>query len=138
MTRTAARGFSLTELLAALAITLLLLSVALPGYREHRHTAARLQALQSLQSAERCRASQSALAGDGASRPIHDCLPPDTAAYRFFLVPAEGGFGEGHDWRAEPRGDQRRDRCGTLVLDHLGRKSVLGTGEGGADCWRGR
>lgn len=138
MNQAAARGFSLTELLAALAITLLLLSVALPGYREHRHAAARVQALQSLQSAERCRVSRSALAGRGTERPIDDCLPPDTAAYRFLLVPAEGGFDQGHDWRAEPRGDQRQDRCGTLVLDHLGRKSVLGSGEGGANCWRGR
>ena len=55
-----------------------------------------------------------------------------------YQIDPDGDGGNGHQWRAEPLGRQREDGCGTLVLDHLGGKSVLGASVAGTRCWRGR
>lgn len=129
------RGFSLPELLAAIAITLVLLTLALPGYQAHHHRMERVQALQGLQQAARCHVAQRSLKGMGDPA---RCLPAPSRSYRFLVVPARGGLAAGHEWRAEPLGAQRQDSCGTLVLDHEGRKAALGTPARGVACWRGR
>lgn len=129
------RGFTLLELMAALVITMALLTVALPGFEAQQYRVERVQALQGLQAAARCHAAQRAIRGQvDPSR----CVPPASPRYRFFLVPAQGGLDAGHEWRAEPQDAQRGDPCGTLVLDHLGQKSVLGTPARAVACWRGR
>lgn len=128
-------GFSLPELLAAMAITLVLMTLALPGYQAHQHRVERVQALQGLQGAARCHTTQLSLQGKSD---LTRCLPAPSRTYRYLVVPARGGLELGHEWRAEPLGAQRRDGCGTLVLDHEGRKYQLGTPARGVACWRGR
>ena len=129
------RGFSLPELLCALAIAALLLGIALPVHQQHRHRVERVQAARALEGAATCLATNESLDRMiGAA----NCLPTPTGAYRFELAPTSGGWMEGHEWRAEPRGGQRGDRCGTLVLDHDGRRTVTGTDRDADACWRGR
>ena len=123
------------ELLTALVITLVLLTLALPGYQAYRHRVERVLAAQGLQQAAQCFGAQQLLGNN--SEPNH-CLPVATGTYEFRFVPLTGGLQPGHEWRAEPVGSQRGDGCGTLVLDHLGRRSVLGTPARGVSCWRGR
>lgn len=128
-------GFTLVELLCAVTIALVLMSVALPGWQEHRFRVERVQAVQALQRAAACEAARSSIS---LRTDRQACLPGSSGAYRFLLVPARGGFAMGHEWRAEPRGRQRGDACGTLVLDHAGRRLTLGAGSSRVDCWRGR
>jgi len=128
-------GFTLPELLCAVVITLVLLTVALPAYREHRLAVARTDALLALREAAACQAGRRHLERQATLR---DCLPAPTRAYRFLLVPTRAAGREGHEWRAEPRGDQRGDACGTLVLRDDGHRDALGAGWRRVRCWRGR
>jgi type IV pilus assembly protein PilE len=127
------RGLTLLELLVALFITSILMTFAVPGYQSYRQSVERVAAVQALRNARQCLIARRALAsGDEAAR----CQPRDTASYRFLFL--RTGNDKAHEWRAEPLGRQREDGCGTLVLDELGVKSVLGASHGSEMCWRGR
>ncbi len=127
-------GFTLVELLCTVTIALVLMTVALPTWRDYRFGVARVEAVRALQQAAACQAAREAV--DLAVN-RRGCLPPPTRSYRFVLLSARGGFGQGHEWRAEPRGEQRGDACGTLALAHDGRRRLLGATGFKADCWRG-
>lgn len=124
-------GFSLIELLVAVLITTILMSLTVPAYREHQVRVHRTAALQALQSARHCQAGQRV---QGASEFSERCAPAPTPYYQYLLVTAEGT----HEWRAQPQGRQMSDACGTLVLDHLGAKRVLGAVRSSHACWQGR
>lgn len=132
------RGFTTVELLTALLITGVLLTFALPAWQAHGYRIERSAALAGLQQAARCQAKRSVWTTSPGLLPDTSCLPRASTSYRFLAVPTEGPDGAGYEWRAEPRGRQRADRCGTLVLDHQGRRAVLGTAEQALRCWRGR
>ncbi|MEE4175343.1 MAG: prepilin-type N-terminal cleavage/methylation domain-containing protein [Xanthomonadales bacterium] len=142
------RGFSLLELMSALLITAVLLTIALPAWEGYTFRIERTAALTSLQQAAQCQAHRAVWTTGADPAPDPDCLPPRTTAYRFFIAPsAEPAASDpftnapaapGYEWRAEPLGRQRGDACGTLVLDHRGRRSVLGTAEQALRCWQGR
>ena len=131
-------GFSVLELLTALLITSVLLTFALPAWQAHGHRVERVNALASLQQAAQCQTRRSVWATSSSLAPDASCLPRPSTAYRFLAVRTAGPEGDGYEWRAEPRGRQTADDCGTLVLDHLGRRSVLGTAEQALRCWQGR
>lgn len=128
-------GFTLVELLVVVLITAVLLTLALPAYQKHQVTVQRSQALQALQSARQCAARQK-LQGSPAAE--DRCTPVATAHYRYLLLTGNGNLEYTFEWRAEPRGVQMADACGTLVLDHLGGKRVLGAASSPQACWQGR
>lgn len=128
-------GFTLIELLIVLLVTALLMSVAVPGYREHQVTVQRTEALQALQAAHQCEARQRLQGVAGAAR---RCTPGPSVHYNYLLIDDNRGMERRHEWRAEPRGAQKTDPCGTLVLDHLGGKRVLGSVRPPQTCWQGR
>jgi type IV pilus assembly protein PilE len=132
------RGFTLLELLTALLITAILLTLALPAWHAYGLRVERSSALAGLQQAAQCEAKRSIWTSVTVVDPDPTCLPPDSPAYRFLVVRTGVGREAGVEWRAEPRGRQRSDACGTLVLDHRGRRSVLGTAEEALRCWQGR
>lgn len=129
------RGFTLVELLVALLITAVLLTLAIPTYREHQVRVERTQALQTLNAARQCAAAQTL---QGGPAPGGHCTPVATSHYRYLLVTTSNDRERRFEWRAEPRGVQMADACGTLVLDHLGGKRVLGAARSSQACWRGR
>lgn len=126
-------GYTLTELLSALAITLLVLTFALPGWQTHRQGVARIEAARLLEAARTCSSARRALERAGAAM---DCLPSPTASYRFMAVPLPADSAAGIEWRGEPLGSQREDGCGTLVLADDGTRGVLGASVDSARCWR--
>jgi prepilin-type N-terminal cleavage/methylation domain-containing protein len=128
-------GFTLPEILVALLITALLLTLALPAYRDHQTRVQRSEALLALQAAGQCAARQRL---QGADNAWDRCTPRPGNHYNYLLIAANGGPEEGFEWRAEPRGAQKTDACGTLVLDHLGAKRVLGAVRSPQACWAGR
>jgi len=140
-------GFSLVELLLVLAISAILLAVALPAYRHqqlsaHRALArAELLAIQMRQAQffidhKRYAATLSQLglpadtyALDGRSNRLAAEAEP-----RIYLISMTGGE-QDYSLRATPQGSQRADdQCGVLGLDHLGQPSSQGSGRG-TDCW---
>jgi type IV pilus assembly protein PilE len=136
-------GFTLVELLATLAIAALLLSLALPGYRQQVLRANRsvawlsLQRLAARQEAYYLREGQYAATLEA----LHGAAPQDPAPsrgdnlYTISLV----SRGEGTAWtlHATAVGSQQSDRlCATLSVDQLGRKTATTVaGDPAEGCW---
>ena len=126
------------EVLTALLIAAVLVSLALPAWQSQGYRIERSAALAGLLQASQCQARRSLWTSADPAYPDPTCLPRESPGYRFLAVRTGGPNGPGFEWRAEPQGRQRGDDCGTLVLDHRGRRSVLGTAEQALRCWRGR
>lgn len=141
------RGFSLLELLIAVAIVTILLSIALPAYREvvlRAHRVAGKVALQDVvirqeQYLLNHKHYSSNLAGLGYGPdyfvgPTAEEVGESRAVYRIELGLEQGAF---ESVRAVPWNGQRRDTdCGTLTLDRRGKRGVSGGNSGRPElCW---
>ncbi|RMF18734.1 MAG: type IV pilin protein [Gammaproteobacteria bacterium] len=139
------RGFSLVELMIVLVIAGILASLAWPAYTDHVRRSWRAEAqtglLELAQALEKHRRRTMSYTGtwQGASLPA----PPKASVYASGTVPLDGNGttryvlriqqanASGYEIRAIPVGDQARDACGTLILDHTGfRQSTSGS-----NCW---
>jgi type IV pilus assembly protein PilE len=138
------RGFSLIELLTAVAIVAVLSSIAVPAYRQYVRRADRAEArtalLENVQFLERNRTATNRYDEDGAGREMNaerllvTQSPKDgrarytieiedlgRATYTLKAVPVAGGPAAG-------------DECGTLTLTHQGVKGISGSSTVAA-CW---
>lgn len=128
------RGFTLVELVVVLAVAALLLSLAMPAYREQSLRAARSEALRALAAAAGCLERHRAQTGRYAG---YSCAGgPGT---RYTITVSLGGTPGDERYRvvATPVGAQQSDACGMLGLDHLGRRTASGAMPI-EDCWAGR
>lgn len=136
MTKTGAvtvTGFSLIELLAALAIVAILAAIALPSYQDSVRKARRADAKAALndiaQRLERCRTQFGTYNDTG-------CVivtPQESPEHYYSVVTVRDA--RTYTLTATPQGAQRADKkCTSFLLDHLGRRSAMGSQA--ADCWR--
>ena len=120
-------GFSLIELLAALAIATLLAAIALPAYQEHVRRAHRAAAQLALMEAEHHlhRYHAARLNFAGASLPDVLTRVPATgpAVYRLTLA-VDTSQPQRFTLTATPTGAMQGDRCGTLSVDQTGRRTI--------------
>ena len=132
MTRTP-KGFTLIELLIALACVALLASLAWPSYQNLVLRSQRAQARASLlQAAHWLERAASA----NGSYPLTADVPAsvlqvDGQRYRMTVT----STAQSYTLSAIPLGSQAADTCGTLTVNHLGVRSVLGASETAAQCW---
>jgi type IV pilus assembly protein PilE len=130
-----ATGFSLTELMIVVALAGVLLSLAVPGYRNFVLRAHRTAAIGKLLQAAACEERIY------AARMAYDttrCLPDAGKRYRLEFAEPGSDAARGYTLLATPTGPQARDGCGTLILDQLGRRSVTNASVDAGKCWSGR
>lgn len=141
------RGFTLIEVMIAVAIVAIIASLAYPSYREHvlrTHradcTAVLLEAASAL---ERYYSANNSYAGAtvGANG-IPSTCPKDAAAAggtaRYNITLALSNANLAYTLTATPTGGQTADVCGNLTLTQTGVKGRSGSGKSVADCWSGR
>jgi type IV pilus assembly protein PilE len=126
------RGFTLIELMITVAVVAILAAVAIPSYQQHilksRRAQAKADLVEAAQLLERYHTVQNTYVGfalpftqsprDGASR--YTLSLGNASATAFTLTAAPGTT-------------QSKDKCGTMTLDQVGRKTPdNATVEG---CW---
>ncbi|WP_191621237.1 type IV pilin protein [Marinihelvus fidelis] len=126
-----ARGFTLVEVIIAVAIVAILLSLAAPSYLRHGLRAHRADALGVLMVTAACQERLRAIDGHYDTG---QCQPASSARYQFNYAGASAGASDGYTLRATPQGAQRRDSCGALSLSHDGARSADGR-LGTVKCW---
>lgn len=126
-------GFTLIEIMLVLAVLGILLSLAMPSYRDFLTRTHRTDALGQLMLIATCQERVRAATGryDTAQ-----CLPGTGAHYRYVYLATENQPDLYFQAAAVPLGAQTVDFCGRLSLDALGARAA-GSGDT-SRCWSGR
>ena len=126
-------GFTLIELLITLVCIALLTSLAGPSYQawvlRSQRTQARVALLQAAHWLER---SASANGSYPAAKDVpSSVLLIDGQHYQLSITSSAHTY----TLSATPLGAQTADACGTLVITHVGERSVQGASQSAAQCW---
>ena len=132
----AGSGFTLIEVLVVLAVIAVLLSIAVPSYRQYVQRGQRADAIRTLLEIAACQ--ERVRAGGGYYDTTRCAATGESAAYRFRLEPPrQSGLLE-FTIVASPVNGRPGDRCGDLYLDHAGTRAVSGDPRFTAACWGGK
>jgi type IV pilus assembly protein PilE len=129
----AQKGFTLIEMVIALACVALLASLAWPSYQNLILRSQRAQARASLlQAAHWLERAASA----NGSYPLTADVPAsvlqiDGQRYKLSVT----STAQSYTLSATPVGTQTADACGILTVNHLGVRNVQGASQTAAQCW---
>ena len=126
-------GFTLIEVLVAMACVAVLVTVAWPSYQGLVERSQRAQARTALlQAAHWLERAASANGSYPASIDIPaSVLQVEGRRYQIQVTSAPQSYA----LSALPLGPQSADACGTLTLNHLGVRGVQGASQSAAQCW---
>lgn len=147
MARTRSDGFTLTELVMAVAVVGLLAGIAVPGYRAQVLRAHRLEAMRALLvvAAEQERYHlvhgryAAALGAAEDADPPALALPASSESGRYELGIALATSSTYRLWARPARGGPQQDdaACAVFTLDSEGRRGAIGVdGRPATACWR--
>ncbi len=128
-------GFSLLELMIVIAVLGIVVSLAVPGYRQQLLRSHRVAVIGQMLRVADCQERVY------ATRQAYDmgmCLPQPDARYALEIGPAGDDIPGGYLILARPLGSQARDVCGSLGLNHLGVRTVGNADADAERCWAGR
>ena len=126
-------GFTLIEVLVAMACVAVLVTVAWPSYQGLVERSQRAQARTALlQAAHWLERAASANGSYPASTDIPaSVLQVEGRRYQIQVTSAP----QSYTLSALPLGPQSADACGILTLNHLGVRGVRGASQSAAQCW---
>lgn len=126
-------GFTLIEVLVAMACVAVLVTVAWPSYQGLLERSQRAQARTALlQAAHWLERAASANGNYPASTDIPaNVLQVEGQRYQIQVTSSPQSYA----LSATPIGTQSADACGTLTLNHLGVRGVQGGSQTAAQCW---
>lgn len=126
-------GFTLIEVLVAMACVAVLVTVAWPSYQGLLERSQRAQARTALlQAAHWLERAASANGNYPASTDIPaSVLQVEGQRYQIQVTSSPQSYA----LSATPIGTQNADACGTLTLNHLGVRGVQGASQSAAQCW---
>lgn len=135
------QGFTLIELVIAIAILAIIIGIAIPAYTEYvvrsNRTEGKAEILNAAQALERCY-SRFNRYNDTANCPPADALSNAgiTSENGHYVVTSVALNAGNFTLRATPQGTQatRDTRCANLDITHTGQRSISGTGTI-EDCW---
>lgn len=138
MQRLTPRGFTLVELMIALAVVVLLSAVAYPSYQQQvakgRRTDAKQALLELSQKMERYYTERGTYVGAalGATG-----LYPNVSSGGYYDLSIAAQTLDGFSVKATPRGSQTGDACASFLYNQLGEQSVSSNASLSAvKCWQ--
>jgi len=128
-------GFTLIELMIAVAILALIVGIAIPSYNQYVLKSGRADAttilMQTAQTLERCFTRFSAYNDGNCAIQDGATVDSENEKYEVTVETAATTF----DLTAVPQGGQAKDtECGNFTLDETGAKDISGSGDVD-DCW---
>jgi len=126
---------TLIELIIVMTVIGILLTAAMPSYRNYMLRVHRSEGIRMLLQASMCQERISASRG---SYDTNLCQPvSEQQRYRLTYNSADTQ-GQTYVVTATPRGAQLADPCGSLSLDQNGARSISAIGISVMKCWNGR
>jgi type IV pilus assembly protein PilE len=129
-------GFTLVELMIVTALAAILLTLAIPSYRNTMMRVHRAEAIRILNEAALCQQRLRAFSG------YYDtglCRGSESSRYyTLSYSPPDNAETDHFEASAGPKGNQQGDACGAYTLDSDGNHGVDGPGANEARCWESR
>ncbi|MFT5139417.1 MAG: type IV pilus assembly protein PilE [Lysobacterales bacterium] len=129
------KGFSLIELVIAMAILAILITMATPAMHGFSMRSHRTVAISELLRLASC---QEHIRADAGLYNTSMCLPTNDEHYHFgYEIPGLSATSS-FIAIATPQGAQLKDKCGSLMLDQDGQREIENIEVGTGKCWASR
>lgn len=135
------RGFTLIELMIAVAVIGILAAVAVPSYQEYVARSRRADVTNTLSAAalfmQRYYGANNTYTNATLPATLSSA-PPNATQPSYTIAATITGGGTGYLLTATraPGGNMRNDRCGNFQLNDLGQRSLVNNTSTVAECWR--